>query len=882
MNSQPTQISRYEIKGLIAQGGMGDLYLARDPNTDRLVALKLLLATLDSSDIRGRFEREARALASLNHPNVVHIYDYGDFQGAPFIVMEYVRGETLAEKIKRHAPMPVSEKLRLMVELCAGLTHAHQAGIIHRDVKPANLLVDQDEHLKILDFGIARVGGSNLTTVGTLGTLMNMQIGTPGYMSPEQIEGGEIDHRTDVFAAGAVCYELLSNREAFSGGNSAEIESHVLTGQPLPLASLVPGVDPELDAIIMRALAKHRDQRYQSASLLGEALEGCRSRLGWAKTSPAPRRQIVLPPSGGGMSRGEAAYQRAVDLYEDGAREAARRFACEALAEDSNHAGARTLLGRLDKNRQLPGMRAGTPFNPSLSASLPSSPDPPTAVSEPTVFLAPIDATVLIPRPDDKTVSTATDATVFIPPAKRPLPTPRDDETARVNQSDRSVRSAVAEPTVLVKPPEPAQPSPPAGYIGVLAGLQSRWTRWRTRWKRRPSSQTARHSRGRPGPSWKGYKRSALIAAALVLMMAGAVLIAMVISRWSSGHLLTITTPVGGTISSAGIRCGTRGSDCSTTHREGDAVELSAEPDEGFSFSGFTGDCAPTGRIAMTGSRTCSATFERTVLTAPPVLWPLTIKPPTGGTILAAGGIECGSFGTGCATNLPDGVPVTLIARADHGYTFLTFTDECAPTGNTMMTGPRTCGATFIAANPQAPSPPPPPPIKRTQKPPVVGDLPVQTAAPAAAPPAAPAGEAPSNEQIKVATGDKVQPPISREEHSKNEIQGIIKEYCAALEAMDPSRIRKIFPSTNESTLRDRYRQYKSAKCALTTPPEFVLLDADAGTAQVKVGVKQTQEMKSGGAPKISETIASVTLLRPGLRTPWHIGNVLHEAKPKE
>ena len=502
MSSQPTRISRYEIKGLIAQGGMGDLYLARDPNTDRLVALKLLNATLDSSDIRGRFEREARALASLNHPNVVHIYDYGDFQGAPFIVMEYVRGETLAEKIKRHAPMPVSEKLRLMVELCAGLTHAHQAGIIHRDVKPANLLVDQDEHLKILDFGIARVGGSNLTRLGTLGTLMNMQIGTPGYMSPEQIEGGEIDHRTDVFAAGAVCYELLSNREAFSGGNTAEIENQVITGQPAPLASLIPGLDPELDAIIARALAKHRDQRYPSAAMLGEAIEACRARLGLVNTAQAVRRQVA-PPQSAGRSRGDAAYQRAVDLYEEGARDAARRFACEALAEDPNHAGARTLVGRLDKNRRLPGMRAGTPFNPSPPTSRPPSPDPPTAVSEPTVFLAPIDATVLLPRPENKTVSTAADETVFIPPAKKPLRAPQDDDTARVKRPDRFVKSAVVDPTVLLSPKR-AQPSKPTWYSGVLAGSQSLWTRWRAEWKRRPSTRTAsRSSRSRSSAPWK-------------------------------------------------------------------------------------------------------------------------------------------------------------------------------------------------------------------------------------------------------------------------------------------------------------------------------------------------------------------------------------------
>ena len=154
----PTRISRYEIKSLIGRGGMGSLYLARDkPNTNRLVALKLLNAKLDSGDLRERFAREARALAALNHPNIVNIYDSGEFQGSPFIVMEYVRGETLAEKIKRRAPMSLAQKLKLMVELCAGLAHAHEAGIIHRDIKPANLMVDQQGRLKILDFGIARV-----------------------------------------------------------------------------------------------------------------------------------------------------------------------------------------------------------------------------------------------------------------------------------------------------------------------------------------------------------------------------------------------------------------------------------------------------------------------------------------------------------------------------------------------------------------------------------------------------------------------------------------------------------------------------------------------------------------------------------------------------
>ena len=142
MPNLPAHISRYEIKHRIGRGGMGDLYLALDPNTNRLVALKLLNATLDSAELRERFAREARALAALNHTNIVNIYDTGEFEDSPFIVMEYVRGETLAELIKRRAPLSVAQRVKLIEELCAGLAQAHEAGIIHRDIKPANLMVD--------------------------------------------------------------------------------------------------------------------------------------------------------------------------------------------------------------------------------------------------------------------------------------------------------------------------------------------------------------------------------------------------------------------------------------------------------------------------------------------------------------------------------------------------------------------------------------------------------------------------------------------------------------------------------------------------------------------------------------------------------------------
>src|SRR5262249_22645823 len=306
--------------------------------------VKLLDATLDSSELRNRFDREAQSLAALSHPHIVRIYDYGDFDDSPFIVMEYIRGETLDEKIRRRARLTVGDKLRAMEELCDGLAHAHAAGIVHRDVKPANLMVDQDGHLVILDFGIARVADSNLTRIRSGATWMQMQIGTPGYMSPEQTQGGDIDPRTDIFSVGAVCYELLAYRSAFPGSTAKEIESLVMHTPPPPLASQLPNFDPEIDSILARAMANDRNQRFPDATALGQAFNQYRSRLP-SGDSIVARRQPTPPPSvvGGAMSRGDAAFLRAVGAYEEQAFEVARRFTIEALAEDPTHARAQEL-----------------------------------------------------------------------------------------------------------------------------------------------------------------------------------------------------------------------------------------------------------------------------------------------------------------------------------------------------------------------------------------------------------------------------------------------------------------------------------------------------------------------------------------------------------
>ena len=277
------------------------MYLARDtnPTTDRLVVLKLLRSSFDSDEPRRRFAREAQALAGLNHPNIVVIYDSGEYDDSPFIVMEYVRGETLAETIRRRAPILLDEKLRLLSELCAGLAHAHEAGIIHRDIKPVNLVVDVNGRLKILDFGIARLDADATARDGQL-TLAAARIGTPGYMSPEQLETGEVDARSDVFAVGAVAYELISGREAFTGATTTQIERKVIGEQPVPLVSALPGLDPAIAAIISSALEKDVRQRCQSAAELGDGFDRVRSQLPVGDRSP---RATPPPPRASGEKK---------------------------------------------------------------------------------------------------------------------------------------------------------------------------------------------------------------------------------------------------------------------------------------------------------------------------------------------------------------------------------------------------------------------------------------------------------------------------------------------------------------------------------------------------------------------------------------------------
>ena len=260
-------IGRYETIRLLGRGGMGTVYLARDPLIERLLAIKMLEPGFDEA-ARKRFTREARAAGRLQHENIATIYDVGEHDHEPFIAMEYVPGETLGALIRHPVRLDLTEMLRLLEEACAGLAFAHRAGIVHLDVKPENMIRREDGRLKILDFGIARVlEGDQTHTRHLLGTLR--------YMSPEQLNGGPIEARSDVFALGCVLYEAVSRKPAFTG-TITEIVSRIDGGNVVPLTELVPGVHPELVRMTERAMAHDAAGRYDDLDTLRRELAALR------------------------------------------------------------------------------------------------------------------------------------------------------------------------------------------------------------------------------------------------------------------------------------------------------------------------------------------------------------------------------------------------------------------------------------------------------------------------------------------------------------------------------------------------------------------------------------------------------------------------------
>jgi formylglycine-generating enzyme required for sulfatase activity/predicted Ser/Thr protein kinase len=287
MRDTPEQIGRYRVRRRLGGGGMGVVYLAHDPVIDRLVAVKVLGTALDDEDMRERFAREVRSTGSLVHRNIVTLYDAGEHAGNPFIAMEYVEGRSAAEVVQKGEALSLDARLSLVEDLCAGLAYAHQRGIIHRDIKPANLMVGTDGVLRILDFGIARLMDASQSSFTT--------VGTPGYMSPEQILADRIDHRSDLFGAGLVMYELLSYRKAFPGTTLPRVMHAVLNEEPKPLCETTPDLDAGLIAIVERALKKDPGDRYPDATVMAADVRAARVRLLDGAPIAGPLPMAMLP-----------------------------------------------------------------------------------------------------------------------------------------------------------------------------------------------------------------------------------------------------------------------------------------------------------------------------------------------------------------------------------------------------------------------------------------------------------------------------------------------------------------------------------------------------------------------------------------------------------
>lgn len=277
-------LGRYKIIKQIGQGAMGVVYEAKDPLIDRIVAIKTInlqdLTPDEKTEYEARFYLEARAAGRLSHPNIVTIYDLGECGGVPYIAMELLDGLELENLLKDGQWLPIDETLNIIIQVATGLAYAHEHGIIHRDVKPSNIMVLKGDRIKIADFGIARMDSWRLNTQS--GKLL----GSPMYMSPEQVSSHSVDLRSDIFSVGTLMYRALSGKMPFSGNNTHSIIYKIVHEEPPKPSSLNPEIPGILDSIVMKCLSKNPDDRYQNAIELADDLRTCHEMLQRANTGP--------------------------------------------------------------------------------------------------------------------------------------------------------------------------------------------------------------------------------------------------------------------------------------------------------------------------------------------------------------------------------------------------------------------------------------------------------------------------------------------------------------------------------------------------------------------------------------------------------------------
>jgi eukaryotic-like serine/threonine-protein kinase len=424
-SSLPDKIGRYQILERVGRGGMGVLYRGHDPVLDREVAVKVMLADFseDTEQMRPRFYREAKAAAKLQHRNIVTVFEFAEENNQPHIVMEFLRGVPLNQRMEQSPSLTLDDKLDVVAQLCSGLGYAHAQGVVHRDVKPANVFLLQDGTVKLLDFGIAKLSTSTLTRQGDV-------LGSAPYMSPEQVAGTQdLDGRSDVWSTGVLLYELLTNRKPFEGDGLTTVIVGILKEAPPPIEKYAPGLPKQLLDVVARALEKDRDRRFQTAEELGRELQLIR------KTQQLSN----LPP----MEATRFASTNVLKALHD-----------DRQKEDKGLARDKTL-------QPAAAGQAGHASNGSKTWII--------AAVAAAVLLAAIGGWVLT-RPDTAPQNTqaaapATPAPIQAPVQSTPTATPEPETTKPVTEKTAPVKKSATTP---VTPPADPPPAPPrAGNIVV-------------------------------------------------------------------------------------------------------------------------------------------------------------------------------------------------------------------------------------------------------------------------------------------------------------------------------------------------------------------------------------------------------------------------------
>ena len=433
-----SSIGKYRIIELVGEGAMGVVYRAQDSVLERTVAIKVMNESIArQEDLRKRFLHEAQAAASLQHPNVVSIYDLGEVDGHLFIAMEYVPGADLDTIVKdEEAPLTLQQKLDIVIDVLTGLSFAHKRGIVHRDIKPANIRIGEDGRAKIMDFGVAHLASSKLTSTGA-------SLGTPSYMAPEQITGGKTTPATDIFAVGSVLYELLTGVLPFDAGSLQNLFFKILTDEPRALRELTPGLPTALERVVAKAMMKDSAVRYQSALDMANDLSAVRASLsGPAHPTTVSLSATVEHAIRHSRQTAEVRRTRNRELAGAGALVLIAIVVLAVSQLGRMRSPGTTTTARPDSTSTTPSTVAvaspGAVASPPTTASPPpapvqSAPPPPAAVQQ---------ATVSEPRPEPKQ------------PAK-PAPTER---TTRTSTTDRTARATVPAPRVAAPEPKPAPP----------------------------------------------------------------------------------------------------------------------------------------------------------------------------------------------------------------------------------------------------------------------------------------------------------------------------------------------------------------------------------------------------------------------------------------